>query len=153
MRIGIISDTHNVLRPEVIESMKTCSYILHAGDVCNEEILNQLRSIANVYVVRGNNDIGQWAEHYKEIEAFTIDGVKFLMKHVYYGMPKEAEKADVLVVGHSHQYRCDKLGEQWLLNPGSCGRRRFNYPLTWMILETNQGKIEIIKHELKLESQ
>lgn len=150
MRIGILSDTHNVLRPEVIESMKTCQYILHAGDVCNEEILMQLKSIADLYVVRGNNDMGQWAEKYKEIESFTIDGLNFMMKHVYHGMPKDAEKADILVVGHSHQYRCEKVGKQWLLNPGSCGRRRFNYPLTWMILITNQGKLEIERNEINL---
>lgn len=150
MRIGIISDTHNILRPEVIESMKTCTYILHAGDVCNEEILMQLKSITDVYAVRGNNDVGQWAEKYKEIEAFTIDGLNFIMKHVSYGMPKAAEEADIIVVGHSHQYRCEKLGRQWLLNPGSCGRRRFNYPLTWMVLETNQGQFEIIRHDLPL---
>lgn len=150
MRIGIISDTHNILRPEVIESMKTCSYILHAGDVCNEEILIRLKSIAEVYVVRGNNDIGQWAEKYKEVEIFTLDGVRFIMRHVYYGMPKVAEKADVVVVGHSHQYRCEKVGKQWLLNPGSCGRRRFNNPVTWMILEINQGEIEVIRHEIEL---
>lgn len=150
MRIGIISDTHNILRPEVIESMKTCSYILHAGDVCNEEILIRLKNIAEVYVVRGNNDIGQWAEKYKEVEIFTLDGVRFIMRHVYYGMPKDAEKADVVVVGHSHQYRCEKVGKQWLLNPGSCGRRRFNNPVTWMILEINQGEIEVIRHEIVL---
>lgn len=150
MRIGIISDTHNILRPEVIESMKSCSYILHAGDVCNEEILIQLKSIAKVYVVRGNNDLGQWAEKYKEVEIFTLDGVKFIMRHVYYGMPKDAENADVVVVGHSHQYRCEKVGKQWLLNPGSCGRRRFNNPVTWMILEINQGEIEVIRQEIEL---
>ena len=79
-KIGIISDTHGLLRPEVLEILKDCKYILHAGDVNKDEILDVLRSMGNLYVVRGNND-KDWAENLRTSLSFTIGGVKFFMVH------------------------------------------------------------------------
>lgn len=76
-KIGIISDTHGLLRPEVLEILKDCKYILHAGDVNKDEILDVLRSMGNLYVVRGNND-KDWAENLRTSLSFTIGGVNFL---------------------------------------------------------------------------
>ena len=79
-KIGIISDTHGLLRPEVLEILKDCKYILHAGDVNKDEILDVLRNMGNLYVVRGNND-KDWAENLRISLSFTIGGVKFFMVH------------------------------------------------------------------------
>ena len=79
-KLGIISDTHNKLRPEVLEILKTCDCILHAGDVTKEEILDQIRFLGNLYVVRGNND-GDWAKNIAKVLKFEINGVNFVMAH------------------------------------------------------------------------
>lgn len=148
MRIGVVSDTHNVLRPEVIASLRSCDYILHAGDICCEELLIQLKELGKVCAVRGNNDLGAWAAELKVVEKLKLDGLQIAMCHEFIDMPKAAE-ADIIINGHSHRYRCEKNGRQWLLNPGSCGRRRFNYPLTWMVLITDKGELTIERHEIK----
>ena len=79
MRIGVVSDTHNVLRPEVIASLRGCDYILHAGDLCCEELLMQLKALGKVCVVRGNNDLGTWAAELKVVERLKLDGLQIVM--------------------------------------------------------------------------
>lgn len=152
MRIGILSDTHNLLRAEVLESMKHCEVVLHAGDVCNEEILAQLSQYSKVIAVRGNNDTGAWADRLNEEESFELNGFRFFMKHTWLNLPSIADTADFIIVGHSHKYYCEQQGKQWIINPGSCGRRRFNYPLTWIVLVCDQGQWTIERHEIKLEA-
>ncbi|WP_054743704.1 metallophosphoesterase family protein [Cellulosilyticum ruminicola] len=81
MRLGIISDTHNILREEVAEYLKTCDLILHAGDLCKLEILNQLKGIGTVYAVRGNNDKGEWAMKIPKQMIIELKGYKIGMAH------------------------------------------------------------------------
>ena len=98
-KIGIISDTHGLLRPEVLEILKDCKYILHAGDVNKDEILDVLRSMGNLYVVRGNND-KDWAENLRTSLSFTIGGVKFFMVHNKKDVAWELGDTQVVIFGH-----------------------------------------------------
>ena len=102
-RIGIISDTHGLLRPEVISILKTCDCILHAGDVDRPEILDQLRYLGSLYVVRGNND-RDWAEKLSVTLRFKIEGTEFFMTHNKKDVAWDQGTAQVVIFGHSHHY-------------------------------------------------
>lgn len=143
-KIGIISDTHGLLRPEVLEILKTCDCILHGGDINKPEILDILRPMANIYVVRGNND-KEWAENLSKSLRFTIDGVEFFMVHNKKDVARDLGTAGVIIFGHSHKY-FEKIidGRLWL-NPGSCGRRRFDQEITMAVMEVDKGKYQIEK--------
>lgn len=136
-RIGIISDTHGLLRPEVTEALAGCEAILHGGDVNKPAILEQLNRIAPTYVVRGNND-KEWAKEMPETLAVSLCGVRFFMVHNKKYIPKREEDlkdVDIIVYGHSHKYEEKQENGRLLLNPGSCGPRRFTQPITFAVLE------------------
>lgn len=143
-RVGIISDTHGLLRPEVLDILKNCDCILHAGDVNKPEILDTLRLIGNIYVVRGNND-KDWAEGLAQTLTFSIEGVKFFMVHNKKDVAWELGDTDIVVFGHTHKY-FEKIidGRLWL-NPGSCGRRRFDQEITMVVMEIEDGKYTVEK--------
>ena len=103
MKIGVISDTHGLLRPEVVEVLHGCDAILHAGDVNKPEILDALRAIAPLHVVRGNND-KDWAEALPQTLTVELGGVRILMIHNKRELPKELGDAQLIVFGHSHKY-------------------------------------------------
>ena len=134
-RIGIISDTHGLLRPEVAETLKDCEAILHGGDINSAKILDELGRIAPIYVVRGNND-KEWAKDLQETLSIELCGIRFFMVHNKRYIPKNLENIDVVVYGHSHKYEEKYINEMLLLNPGSCGPRRFTQPITFAVLET-----------------
>ena len=141
MKIGILSDTHDLLRPEVIEALQGCDYILHGGDISSQKILDQLEQIAPVKVVRGNND-KDWAEHLPLYLDFELGGLRFYMTHKKKDLPKDLTPYDLVIYGHSHQYASvwqDYVGKRrtLLFNPGSCGPRRFIQPITMAILIIN----------------
>lgn len=133
-RIGIISDTHGLLRPEVAQKLCGCEAILHGGDINKPGILEALNEIAPTYAVRGNND-KEWASHLPETLSVDLCGVHFFMVHNKKYIPRNTDRMDVIVYGHSHKYEEKYSGEQLLLNPGSCGPRRFTQPITFAILE------------------
>lgn len=139
MKIGIISDTHNLLRPEVIQNLHGCDYILHGGDISSQEILERLEQIAPVKVVRGNND-KEWAEHLPLFLDFELGGVRIYMTHKKKDLPGDLTPYDLVICGHTHQYASswqDSVGKRRTLvfNPGSCGPRRFIQPITMAILK------------------
>ena len=119
MKIGILSDTHNMLRPEVLEALQGCDLILHAGDIAKPEILDKLRQIAPTKVVRGNNDRA-WAEDLPMQLAFELEGYRFFMTHKKRDIPGDVD-ADIVIFGHSHKYEEFRDGSILFLNPGSCG--------------------------------
>ena len=125
MKIGIISDTHGLLRPEVVKALTGCDAILHGGDINRQEILDQLNTIAPVYVVRGNND-KEWAEHLPLTLDFTLTDLRIFMTHKKKDLPEDLSMFDLVVYGHSHKYAETYIGKTLLLNPGSCGPRRFH---------------------------
>lgn len=147
-KVGIISDTHGVLRKEVIEQLKGCDYIVHGGDVTGLEIIEQLNEIAPVFVVRGNNDTDEWANELDEELYFEIGGLQFYMIHNIKCAPKNLTNVDVIIFGHSHKYYChEKNGVMWL-NPGSCGKKRFNLPLSMVIMMIEDGKYNARKVDI-----
>ena len=138
MKAGIISDTHDLLRPEVIEALQGCDCILHGGDISSQRVLDQLEEIAPVKVVRGNND-KEWAEHLPMFLDFELGGLRIYMTHKKKDLPRDLTSYDLVIYGHSHQYAStwqDDGGKHrtLLLNPGSCGPRRFIQPITMAIL-------------------
>ena len=102
-KIGIISDTHGLLRPEIIEILKDCDCIIHAGDVNKPEILDTLRMMGSIYVVRGNND-KDWAEGIAKTLYFTIEGVKFFMTHNKKDVDWDLKDTQIVIFGHTHKY-------------------------------------------------
>lgn len=142
--IGIISDTHGLLRPEVVERLKTCGVILHAGDINKPEILDDLRAIAPLYVVRGNND-KEWAEGLPVSLTFEIEGVRFLMIHNKRDLPQNLGDAQVVVFGHSHKYFEQTIDDRLWLNPGSCGKRRFDQEISFVVMKLDNGNRSVEK--------
>ena len=138
MKAGIISDTHDLLRTEVIEVLRDCDMILHGGDISSPGILKKLEELAPVKAMRGNND-KEWAEGMPLSMDFEMGGLRVFMTHKKKDIPKDVSAYDLVVYGHSHQY-----AEAWvdsptgkrtlLLNPGSCGPRRFHQPITMGIM-------------------
>ncbi len=138
MKAGIVSDTHDLLRPEVIEALHECDCILHGGDISSPQILARLEKIAPVKAVRGNND-KEWAEHLPMFLDFELGGLHIYMTHRKRDLPRDLTPYDLVIYGHSHQYASvwqDAVGKRrtLLLNPGSCGPRRFIQPITMAIL-------------------
>jgi putative phosphoesterase len=130
--LGIISDTHGMLRPEAVEALRGSTHILHAGDVGTPEILERLREIAPVTAVRGNVDRGAWASVLPESEVVEIEGVSIFMLHVLAELDLKPQAAGfgVVVYGHSHKPVCEVKGGVLYFNPGSAGPRRFKLPVT-----------------------
>ena len=132
-RIAVISDTHNLLRSEVAEIIKTCELVLHGGDISGPDTLEKIRSLCgNYYVVRGNND-RDWASDIPYALEVELYGRKFFMTHKKKDIPSDVD-ADVVIYGHSHRYSQDYIGGTLYLNPGSCGPRRFNQAITMAVL-------------------
>ena len=150
-RIGIISDTHGLLRPEVEETLQGCEAILHGGDINKPEILDKLNRIAPTYVVRGNND-KEWAKELPETLTISLCGINFFMVHNKKLIPKKEEDlkdVDIIVYGHSHKYEEKQEGGRLLLNPGSCGPRRFTQPITYAVLAVgDDGAYKVEKVEV-----
>ena len=141
MRIGLISDTHNVLRPQVIELLKTCDEIWHAGDFCEPEIWEALNALKPLRGVQGNNDEDPFFERLPTVDEFVCGGLQIAMAHSRRSL--DCVRADLKIFGHSHQLCDEQLGTVRWLNPGSCGRKRFNLELTMMILTIKDQKLQV----------
>ena len=137
-RIAVLSDTHGLLRQEVLDAITGCDAIIHGGDINKPEILDRLREIAPVYVVRGNND-KEWAEHLPATLTFQIEDCRFFLVHDKKEVPKDLTGIDTVIFGHSHKYFEQTIDGRLWLNPGSCGRRRFDQEITLAVL-TVEGK-------------
>lgn len=142
--IGIISDTHGLLRPEVVERLQTCDAILHAGDINKPEVLDALRAIAPLYVVRGNND-KDWAADLPISLTFEIGGMRFFMIHNKRDLPQNLGDAQVIVFGHSHKYFEQTIAGRLWLNPGSCGKRRFDQEISFAMMRIEDGTWSVEK--------
>ncbi|WP_297211088.1 metallophosphoesterase family protein [uncultured Flavonifractor sp.] len=144
MKLAILSDTHGLLRPEVLEHLNTADAIFHGGDINKQSILDELEQYAPLYVVRGNND-KEWAEAVPHHLTVTLGGVRFCMVHNKKELPADLSGIDAVVFGHSHKYvQEEKDGLLWL-NPGSCGPRRFQQEITMMMAEVEDGHIQVEK--------
>jgi len=143
MRIGLISDTHGLLRPEALAFLRGCDHIVHGGDIGGTAILDTLRGIAPLTVVRGNNDRGAWADALAETEWLQLGGLWLLAIHDLAQLDIDPPAAGVRVVvsGHSHQpLQEERDGALWI-NPGSAGPRRFRLPVSVGELRVEGGTV------------
>ena len=141
--IGVISDTHGLLRPEALEALRGSSLILHAGDIGSAEILSELRSIAPVVAVRGNTDRAPWARELAWTEAVEAEGRIIYLLHDLGGLDLDPRAAGISAVisGHSHFPEVETRENVLYLNPGSAGPKRFSCPLSVGRLSFSDGGI------------
>lgn len=142
-RIGILSDTHGLLRPQVLEFLRGSDHIVHAGDICDPRTLEQLARIAPVTAVRGNNDRGTWAERLSVSAMLEFAGTRIYDIHDLAELAIDPIKArvDVLVSGHSHKPLVERIGSVLYVNPGSPGPRRFKLPIAAAELNIEDGSV------------
>ncbi len=131
-QIGLISDTHGLLRPEAVEALRGSHLILHAGDVGDPKILTALRDLAPVVAIRGNVDTEQWAKSLPVTEVVTASGVTIYMLHNRESLDLVPEVAgfSIVLTGHSHKPGQEFRRGVLYINPGSAGPRRFELPIT-----------------------
>jgi uncharacterized protein len=132
LRVGVISDTHGLVRPSAKEFLQGSDLIIHGGDICDADVLTELSAIAPVTAVRGNNDKGAWADKLQETEFIQVGEIFIYVIHDLAELDIDPEAAGVSVVvsGHSHRPRIEQKGRVLYLNPGSAGPRRFRLPIS-----------------------
>lgn len=148
-RVGIISDTHGLLRPEVIDRLQGVDRILHAGDVVGIDVIETLQSISPVHAVRGNCDNGEWSMQFPKTDYITIGPASIYLLHILYDIDiaPGAAGVNIIVSGHTHKPLVEEKGGVIYINPGSCGPRRFSLPISMAIMEIegNQCKVELFQ--------
>jgi uncharacterized protein len=148
-RIGLVSDTHGMFRPELVEALSGVELILHAGDVGPDEILDRLETIAPVMAVYGNTD-APGRPRLRDALEIVVDGVRIHVSHGHeLGSPTPqrlagAYDADVIVYGHTHQQLINRLGDRLIVNPGAAGARRFKLEPSVGILTIEAGKPDAV---------
>jgi putative phosphoesterase len=144
MILGVISDTHGLLRPEAIKALSGSDHILHAGDIGAREILDTLARIAPVTAVRGNVDRESWARNLAESEVVEIGGLSIYMLHDLNQLDLKPEAAGfrVVVYGHSHRPGMKEKNGVLYFNPGSAGPQRFKLPVSVGRLRIEHGRVE-----------
>ncbi len=144
MLVGILSDTHGLLRPEALAAFAQADHILHAGDVGGPAILETLRTLAPLTVIRGNIDTHGPCASLPATEAIELDGRLFYLVHSLQDLDLDpvAAQISVVVSGHSHKASIESRNGVLLLNPGSAGPRRFRLPVTLALLRTSPGVLE-----------
>jgi uncharacterized protein len=131
LSVGLISDTHGLMRPEALAALAGSAHIVHAGDIGDPAVLEALARIAPVTAVRGNNDQGPWAKRLRERETLEIAGTRIYVLHdlAQLDLDPAAAGIDVVVSGHSHRPAQERRGGALYVNPGSAGPRRFKLPI------------------------
>jgi putative phosphoesterase len=132
IQIGLISDTHGLLRQEAVVQLHGSELILHAGDIGSPDILDELGRITRVVAVRGNNDRAAWAHHLPERETIEVCGMSIFMLHDVNEMDGSCAPGahDIVIAGHSHRPLIERRNGVLFVNPGSAGPRRFDLPVT-----------------------
>lgn len=136
--IGVVSDTHGLVRPELLAALAGVSHVLHAGDVGSADVLDALGRIAPVTAVRGNNDHGAWAAALPDARTVTLHGLRIHLLHDRKELD-DVPDVDVVVAGHSHRPVVDEADGVLFLNPGSAGPRRFALPITMARIAVVRG--------------
>ena len=149
MIIGVISDTHGLLRPEAIEALRGSDHIIHAGDIGKPEILDQLKTIAPVTAVRGNVDGASWAKRIPLTDVVEVSGVSIYVLHILDQLDLKPEAAgfSAVIYGHSHVPSQEMKNGVLYFNPGSAGPKRFKLPITIgkLFLENSKLRGEIVR--------
>jgi putative phosphoesterase len=143
-RIGVISDTHGLVRPEALRALKGSDLIVHAGDIGAPEVLETLRTVAPVVAIRGNNDRAAWARDLPDTEVVERAGRSLYVLHDVHELDLDPRAAgfDAVIAGHSHQPRIERRGGVLYLNPGSAGPRRFRLPVAVARLDVRARGLE-----------
>jgi putative phosphoesterase len=143
VRVGVISDTHGLVRPEALRALRACDRIVHAGDVGKPEVLTALRSIAPVAAVRGNNDRGGWARALPQTEVIEVGSALLYLIHDVADLDLDPAAAGFAAVisGHSHRPSAEVREGVLYLNPGSAGPRRFRLPVALALLSVRAGML------------
>ena len=141
--LGVISDTHGLVRPEALAALAGVERIVHAGDIGDQAVLEALGRVAPVTAVRGNNDRGRWASDIPETEVVEVGGVSLYLLHDLHELDLEPRAAGFAAVisGHSHQPRLEDKDGVLYLNPGSAGPRRFKLPISLARLRIAKGRV------------
>jgi putative phosphoesterase len=144
VRIGVIADTHGLLRPEALAFLRGADHIVHAGDIGGAHIMEDLRAIAELSAVRGNNDAGAWAANLPHSLAIRIGAVPIYLIHdrTELRVRPPPEGTCVVICGHSHRPLLESRDGRLFMNPGSAGRRRFKLPISIgeIRIETSSGE-------------
>jgi putative phosphoesterase len=150
LRVGLISDTHGLLRPQALDFLRGSDLIVHGGDICDAAILTALAAIAPLVAVRGNNDRGGWAERLRESELFRVGDAFIYAIHDVTAIDIEPRAAGVQVVvsGHSHKPSIRREDGVLYVNPGSAGPRRFKLPISVGELTIDGASVEARTVEL-----
>lgn len=145
--IGIVSDTHGLLRQDVVASLRGASVIFHAGDVGSPQVLDSLREIAPVFAIRGNVDTGEWAAALPDQRVETVAERRFQLVHNIAQRHSEAGAVDWVIYGHSHKPTLTRATDENFLNPGSCGPRRFTLPVSWarLWIDETPWRVEFLR--------
>lgn len=153
LQVGVIADTHGLLRPEALETLKGSDLIIHAGDVGKPEILETLQKIAPVFAVRGNVDTGNWAEVLPQTQAVEVGQTWIYVIHDPFDLDIEPGAAgfSAVIFGHSHQPSLETRKGVMFLNPGSAGPRRFRLPVSVAVIEVRGLKLRPQLIELEIE--
>jgi putative phosphoesterase len=141
--LGVISDTHGLVRPEALAALAGVERIVHAGDIGDQAVLDALARVAPVTAVRGNNDRGRWASDLPVTEVVEVGGVLLYLLHDLHELDLEPRAAGFAAVisGHSHQPRLEDKDGVLYLNPGSAGPRRFKLPISLARLKIARGRV------------
>jgi len=147
-RIGLISDTHGLIRPQALVALNDVELIVHAGDIGKPEVIEALRAIAPVAAIKGNNDTGPWARHIPDILDLHVKDITVRVIHNVHDVERNLASAGVHVVisGHSHKPSVEMRDDVLFVNPGSAGPRRFKLPVTvgLLLLQNTDVSAEII---------
>jgi putative phosphoesterase len=141
-RIGLVSDTHDLLRPEVLEFLRGSAHIIHAGDICGPQVLQALARLAPLTAVRGNNDRGEWARDLRLTETVQVGPVRIHVVHDIADLDLAAAgDVQAVVYGHSHRPQVEQRAGVLHVNPGSAGPRRFKLPISAGELRLDGGAV------------
>ena len=150
LRIGIISDTHGLLRPEAQHRLAGVDHIVHAGDIGRPEVIVALLKIAPVTAIKGNVDVGVWTHVFADTERVRLGGQSIYVIHDLKRLRLDpaAEGIDVVISGHTHRAEIKSAGRVLYLNPGSAGPRRFKLPVTLATLDIGPEGVQAAIHDV-----
>lgn len=150
MKIGVISDTHGLLRPEAEQCLAGVAHIIHAGDIGRPEVIAGLRRIAPVIAIKGNVDTADWAARYPATKTVKLGGRAIHVLHDVHELELDpaSHGIDVVISGHSHKPDIETVDGVLFLNPGSAGPRRFSLPITLATLELTRSGVWPVIHQL-----